>query len=197
MAGSVRPALRRRWGADDVRGLGRWLKDVMHGFRRCRRAVTAVEVALVMPMFAFTCFAVIETAILYFVATTLEGRIAEASRQIRTGNVQGAEDPLTAFREILCGETGSLVACDDVVLDVRSFGDFASVDYPGYVDEAGAAENAQFQPGGPGDVVLVRATYRWRIITPFLAYALADSGNIKYLSALAVFRNEPYAGPIG
>jgi hypothetical protein len=45
--------------------------------------------------------------------------------------------------------------------------------------------------------VVVRTAYRWRILTPFLAEYLGDGGgSTKLLSASAVFRNEPYEGPL-
>src|SRR5438105_324243 len=82
-------------------------------WRRLRRlarstaGLTAVETALVMPPFILLTFGLIETAMLFFVATTLEGQVAAAGRQIRTGNVQQAGAPLQAFKDILCGGVGA------------------------------------------------------------------------------------------
>ena len=166
-------------------------------FARCRRGVTAVEAALVMPAFVLMTFGIIETAMLYFAAAALEGQVGEASRQIRTGKVQKSGDPNAQFRSLLCDKLGGLVRCDDVVIDVRRFNNFNSVDYPVYVDENGMPIGATFTPGGPGDVVLVRVTYRWQILTPFLGQYLGDGGTTtKKLQSLAVFRNEPYEGAI-
>ena len=164
---------------------------------RCRRAVTAVETALIMAPFLTICFGVIETAMLYYVAAALEGQVAEASRQIRTGNVQDSANPQAAFAALLYGNLQNLIACENVVIDVRRFASFSTVNYPEYVDTDGNAANAQFVPGNPGDVVLVRVTYRWQLLTPFLDHLMADTGSTKFLGAAALFRNEPYRRPIG
>jgi Flp pilus assembly protein TadG len=169
-------------------------------FRRFVRAcagVTAIEAALVMPPFLFVAFGIIEVALLYFVAATLEGQVSQASRQIRTGNVQQAGDPQQAFRDLLCGNLGGLVTCSDVIVDVRRYGSFGAVSYPPYFDDEGDADDAQFTPGAPGDIVVVRVAYRWQILTPFLAEFLGDGGGrTKLLAASTVFQNEPYQGAL-
>ncbi len=83
-----------------------------------------------MPPFIFMAFGIIEVALLYFVAATLEGQVGQASRQIRTGNVQGSGDPQQAFRDALCGTLGGLVTCSDVIIAVRRYSSFANVSYP-------------------------------------------------------------------
>ena len=46
-----------------------------------------------------------------------------------------------------------------------------------------------FVPGGPSDVVLVRAYYKWPIFTPGLTMAM---GSTRLITATTTFRNEPY-----
>jgi Flp pilus assembly protein TadG len=171
--------------------------DAIRRFLGARSGVTAIEAALVMPPFLFMAVGIIEVALLYFVAATLEGQVGQASRQIRTGNVQVASDPQQAYRDLLCGNLGGLVTCSDVIIDVRRYSSFGNVAYPPYFDDDGEEQGAQFTPGAPGDIVVVRTAYRWRILTPFLAEFLGDGGgSTKLLSATAVFRNEPYQGPL-
>lgn len=162
-----------------------------------RAGVTAVEAALVLPPFLLMAFGILEVALLYFAAATLEGQVGEASRQIRTGAVQQSGDPTQAFRDLLCDNLGGLVACSDVIVDVRRYDNFTNVSYPPYFDDEAQEEGAQFTPGAPGDIVVVRVAYRWRILTPFLSEFLGDGGGrTKLLSASSVFRNEPYLGPL-
>ncbi|MDP6563683.1 MAG: pilus assembly protein [Alphaproteobacteria bacterium] len=189
-------ALRRLLAAHDrfldrlTGGLPEWQR------RNLRAGVTAIEAALVMPAFLLMCFGIIEVSLMYFVATTLEGQVALASRQVRTGNVQQEGDPLEAFRTLLCSGA-PFVDCDRLVLDVRNYGSFGEIEYPEYTDEEGEASNNEFLPGASGDIVLVRISYRWEVTTPFLQHYLADSGSSsKTLNAAAVFQNEPYEGAI-
>lgn len=171
-------ALFRRWRA---RGAGRW-----------SQGVTAIETALIMPPFMLLCFGIIEVAILYFVATALEGQVALASRQIRTGAVQESGDPVGEFRKLLCEGT-TFIKCGDLILDVRNFGSFGEIGYPDYFDNEGNPMGNEFTPGGAGDIVLVRVAYKWEITTPFLNTYLGDSGgSTKLLHSAAVFKTEPY-----
>jgi Flp pilus assembly protein TadG len=171
--------------------------DATRRFLRARGGVTAIEAALVMPAFLFMAFGIVEVALLYFVAATLEGQVGQASRQIRTGNVQATTDPEQAYRDLLCGNLGGLVTCSDVIIDVRRYSSFGAITYPPYFDDDGEEQGAQFTPGAPGDIVVVRTAYRWRILTPFLAEFLGDGGGpTKLLSATSVFRNEPFQGPL-
>mgnify|MGYP003671422226 CR=1 FL=1 len=159
---------------------------------RWRQGVTAIETALIMPPFLLLCFGIIEVSMLYFVATALEGQVALASRQIRTGAVQNSGDPVGEFRKLLCEGT-TFIKCADLILDVRNFGSFGQVNYPEYFDSDGEANGNQFLPGGSGDIVLVRVAYKWEITTPFLNVYLGDGGGTtKLLHSAAVFKTEPY-----
>ena len=67
--------------------------DAARRFGRDEGAVAAVEFALVAPVFLFLVFAILETSILYIIATVMEGEVALAARQIRTGELQQDADP--------------------------------------------------------------------------------------------------------
>ena len=166
----------------------------LRGFLRARQGVTALEAAFILPVFFGFCFGFLETAMLYFNASVLEGRVADAARQIRTGNVQSAADPVAKFREILCGGPLALIKCNDIVIDVRNFSTFGTITYPAIYDDDGDPTNAVFQPGAAGAIVSVRVTYRWHLMTPFLGLLLADTSNdTKLIGAADIFRTEPYS----
>ena len=47
--------------------------------------------------------------------------------------------------------------------------------------------------GGPGDIVVVRAYYRWPFITPLISQAMQQmSDGSMLVVSTATFRNEPY-----
>ena len=53
--------------------------------------------------------------------------------------------------------------------------------------------NFGYQPGGPGDIVVVRLMYEWPIYVSLLGFSLSDlSGGKRLIMATAAFRNEPY-----
>ena len=159
-----------------------------------RSGVTAVETALIMPVFLLLCFGIIEVSMLYLAASNIEGQVAVAARQIRTGNIQKSGDPLGEFNQLLCGEV-TFIDCADLIVDVRNFPSFGDVEFGEYFDDEGNPTDNEFNPGGAGDTVLVRVAYRWKILTPFLTPYLGDGGgDTKLLHAAAVFRSEPYDG---
>lgn len=173
-------------------GLYSLLLEQVSRFAKARAGVTAVEFALIAPSFFMMLFGTIESSIMYYVATSMEGEVQIAARQIRTGNIQKADDPLAEFRSMLCSNLGNLAACEAVVIDVRTFADFGSMDRPPLIDEDGNPQNENFEPGGGGDVVLVRIAYRYPILTPFLGEFIG-AGNDHYdLYAAAAFQNEPF-----
>jgi Flp pilus assembly protein TadG len=187
MAG--RRAVQGHGAVDRVRRLAR----AAGRFAANRRGVTALEVALILPLFLFVIFGIVEVAMLYFVAAALEGQVGEASRQVRTGNVQASGDPLGSFRTLLCGPIAIVVDCARLIVDVRRYDSFAVVEYPEYIDEEGEPDDTQFLPGGAQDIVVVRVSYDWSILTPGLRLYLGDGGGpVKRLAATAVFRNEPF-----
>ncbi|MEO0963089.1 MAG: pilus assembly protein, partial [Pseudomonadota bacterium] len=50
-----------------------------------------------------------------------------------------------------------------------------------------------FQPGAPGDIVLVRVFYVWNIATPMIGDAMSNmAGGQRLIVSSAAFRNEPF-----
>ena len=127
---------------------------------------------------------------MHMAASNVEGQIAEAARLIKTGRIQGpAQKP--AFKQAACAS--AFIDCEDLIVDVRSFPSFNAINFPNFVDDEGNAAGEQFNPGDGGDVVLVRAVYKYKISTPFLATILGDQGrDTKQLQAAALFRSEPF-----
>jgi len=176
---------------------------ITRGSRSSRRRFLArddgaagLEFAFVVMPFLLLLMGVIEVGLAMFVSTQLQGATAEAARQIRTGSVQGAADPVTAFRDLLCDGLVAATACDDrLVMDVRAYDSFGDVVFPSFYNAAGQAEGTEFSAGGAGQTVLVRVAYNWTIQTPFLATFLANDGDDgRIMNAATVFRNEPFDG---
>lgn len=162
-------------------------------FWMARAGVTAVEFALIAPAFFAMMFGIVESSIMYYLATSMEGEVQVAARQIRTGVVQGSADPVDAFQDLLCTNLSGLMDCEAVVIDVRTFPDFGAFDRPRLIDDDGNPQNESFDPGSAGDVVLVRIAYRYNIVTPMLSHLFYGGGDgFVDLYAAAAFQNEPY-----
>jgi hypothetical protein len=66
---------------------------------------------------------------------------------------------------------------------------------PSPVDAQGNFQsNFSYQPGGPGDIVVVRLFYQYPVYVSLLGFNLSDmAGGKRLLTATAAFRNEPYS----
>ncbi len=152
---------------------------------RCRSGVVAVEFALVLLPFVIVLLAIIETGYVALTRTIIDGAVASASRQVRTGIVQESADPLGTFRTTLGLEVGLVIDCNLVVLDVTSFQNFPD---PAALPPVGATDS--FNAGTSDEITLVRVTYRWNYITPFLQSLTLPGGN-EYVAS-AIFKVEPF-----
>jgi Flp pilus assembly protein TadG len=167
------------------------------GFGRDTSGAMAVEFALVVAPLLFMLFAIIELALVFLVSSTLDNATTQTARTIRTGAVQTAGgSTATSIRNTICANLGWLQAqCQtNLSVDVRTFSQFTNPTIPDPVSNGVFNTGSlTYAPGAQGDIVLVRAFYRWKLITPFLNGGLQRLNNgVTMLTASATFRNEPY-----
>jgi Flp pilus assembly protein TadG len=162
-------------------------------FAAATGGAAAVEFALVVLPLIMLIFAILELALVFWLSALMDDAVNTAARKIKTGQVSAStEAAATAFKGVICDEV-KLLASDcttNLAVDVRTFATLNAIDSSppminGVVDPAAMT----FVPGGPSDVVLVRAYYRWPIFTPGLTMAM---GSTRLITATTTFRNEPY-----
>jgi Flp pilus assembly protein TadG len=157
--------------------------------------VAAIDFALVaMPFFLFL-FGTLEIVLVFFANAVLENGLEIVARKIRTGEVQAQNMTEQQFRQILCDEISTLLACDaHLATDVRPSGNFAGAQFTDPLDGNGNLRtDFKFDPGHAGDVILARAFYRWDVMTPLIGQFLSNmsDGDRLVVSSMA-FRNEPF-----
>ena len=171
------------------------------GFRLARRfakkedGAAAVEFALVALPFLAMVFAIMETALVFFAGQTLETAAADSARLIMTGQAQTQGFNQAKFKEEVCKRVFGLFNCAaGMQIDVRTYASFADVDSSKPVDANGNLKsNFTYNPGGPGQIVVVRLMYQFPVYVPQLG--LADlAGGKRLIMATAAFRNEPFQG---
>jgi Flp pilus assembly protein TadG len=169
--------------------------------RRVRRFVrhedgtTAIEFSLVVLPFLATLFAIIETAIVFFAGQTLETAVADSARLILTGQAQNGGFDQNSFKTAVCGKIYGIFDCaNGMYVDVRTYTNFSSISMTSPIDANGnLVNNFVYQPGGPGDIVVVRLFYQWPVYVALLGFDLHNmNGGKRLLVATAAFRNEPY-----
>ncbi len=157
---------RESFKADLIGGPRRVAVRWVRRFVRKEDGSAAVEFALVAMPFLALIFAILETALVFFSGQALETAVADASRLIMTGQAQTQGMSQTTFKDAVCARIFGLFDCQSgVYVDVKTF----SVLHQRRrcrrpIDSQGNLQNNfDYQPGGPGDIVVVRLFYQWPI----------------------------------
>lgn len=155
-----------------------------------------LEFAFVAPIFFVFLMGTIETGIIFLGDFMLQNATADASRQIRTGQVALNGVTQAQFRQLICDGISALLSCDTKLqIDVETYADFSSATITDALLSDGTLDPSltNWNPGTVCSIVLVRAFYTWDVATPLLTPFLVNMSSDKHLlSAAAAFRNEPY-----
>jgi Flp pilus assembly protein TadG len=153
----------------------------------------AVEFALIAPLFLALLFAILETGIMFFAGQYLETITQQSARMILTGQAQTGALTQAQFQSHVCSQVVALFDCNNIYADVESYSSFQTVTINSQIDSGAFVDDMQYNPGGPGDVVVVRLFYQWPQFVSGLGYNVTNlNNNYRLLSATAAFRNEPY-----
>jgi Flp pilus assembly protein TadG len=164
---------------------------------RQQGGAAAVEFGLVAAPFLALVFAIMETAIVFFAGQTLETAAADSARLIMTGQAQTQGYDQTKFKNAVCAKIYGLFNCSGgLYVDVKKYASFSNINNSQLpVDANGNLQTGQFgyQPGGPGDIVVVRLVYLWPVYVSLLGLNLSDAaGSNRVLMSTVAFRNDPY-----
>jgi Flp pilus assembly protein TadG len=178
----------------------RWIipASLARRFIRQQDGAAAIEFALVaLPFLALT-FAILETALVFFAGQTLEAAAADSGRLIMTGQAQTGSFDQAAFKTAVCDRIYGLFDCkNNMYVDVRTYSSFASsataVNTSPIQNGKFDSTKVAYNPGGPGDIVVVTLYYEWPIYVTLLGNKLDNlNGGERLLVATSVFKNEPY-----
>lgn len=184
-------------------------RRVLSRFRGSRDGTAAIEFALLAFPFFLLIFATIEAFIAFAGEQLLENAVDTMGRQVRTGQIKNLSE--AEFRALFCAEISLMITCaaeedpndQKLYLDVREFASFS--DIPNYIPKVDSEQfsdldpsSFDYNPGGPKSINIVRAYYRWEVMTdlvrPFIT-TIRKQGEMPrdYLMvATAAFRNENY-----
>ncbi|PYE35063.1 Flp pilus assembly protein TadG [Rhizobium sp. PP-F2F-G38] len=196
---------RRDDGQDCVKASAR--QTLAGRFASDRKGAAAIEFAILVIPFLMVIFASIET----FVAFTGEQILANATqtmaRKIRTGLLPATMNQ-SEFRTAFCNELTAMLSCSasevgtpaKLLIDVRSYTSFS--DIPIAIPRKGTdldVTGFKYAPGGPGSINLIRAYYRWTVVTdlvrPYITNlrpAGSSMPNDYLMATTAAFMNEKF-----
>jgi len=156
-----------------------------------RRGVAALEFALVAPMLLTLMLLILEVGLMLFGQAALDQATADASRLIRTGQVQQATNGQQMFTNQLCNDLSSITSCSNVQFNVQSGASFGALTPGVTASSTGTMTNAGFAPGNPSQFVIVQVGYQPDTALPFVGSLLRSVFGPLLVSTVA-FQNEAY-----
>ncbi|MBB3352188.1 Flp pilus assembly protein TadG [Rhizobium sp. BK049] len=184
---------------------------------RSRDGAAAIEFALLAIPYFLVIFAILETFIAFAAEELVSNAVDTMSRRMRTGQItynlgRTTDMSQTQFRQAFCNEISILISCSTseaatpskLYLDVQTFSSFSAI--PTTIPKVSSDRYAdintaafKYTPGGAGTINMLRAYYRWEIITdlvrPYITTIRPSDGSMptQYLIiATSVFQNEQY-----
>ena len=183
-----------------VRDLARYLRrcarELAH-FRRSQQGATAVEFALIAPAFLAMLIAVLQTCVFVFAQQTLQNAAVQAGRLIMTGHIQNGNVTQSQFLNSICPMIRPLFNCNSLIIDVQSYTSFSGADTStpqlNYNGQGQVTNSWSYDPGTPGQVVIVRLIYQWSVVSGPLGFVLSNlPNNSAEMMGISAFRVEPY-----
>jgi Flp pilus assembly protein TadG len=160
---------------------------------KCRRAATAVEFAIIAPVFSALLFADFDTALWFYAQQVIQTATTQSARLIMTGQAQAQGLTAAQFKQAVCANITGLLNCAGVSINVQRFSSFSTVAMLNPIQNGNFNNAMNFSPGAPGDIILVQLFYQWPIGPALLGVSLANVGGTnRLLIGTAAFRNEPY-----
>lgn len=156
------------------------------GLWRRQDGVSALEMALLLPVFLFLVFGVIQVGLLLLTQSVLDVATHDGARLIETGQVQQGAG-VTTFQTALCAVfSGGLFDCDQLRWTVSSGSTFQAI-----TTSSGLPSASSFSPGSADSRVVVQVFYTQTLLLPLVADVL-NAGNGVVLSSTVALQNGAY-----
>jgi len=159
-------------------------KPFGRGRNAARRGVTAVEMALVSPVFFLLLMGMIELSLIEVAQQLLESAAYNASRLAKTGYTASGQTQGQTVAQVLTTELQSyapLINTINVTMTETDYNSFSSA----------AAGGGASGYGTQQQIVAYKVTYPWQLFTPMLSAIIGTNGIVN-LTTTIVVRNEPY-----
>ena len=165
--------------------------------RAARTALPRSSSRMVAAPFLALMFAIMETALVFFAEPDAgnRGRGFGAPHHDRPGADAEFQRGASSRRQVCSKICGLFDCAGGLQIDVKTYSSFGVDQHceAARRERQPADRSFGYQPGGPGEIVVVRLMYQWPVYVSLLGFNLADmAGSKRLLMATAAFRNEPY-----
>jgi Flp pilus assembly protein TadG len=178
---------------------------------RHEEGVSALEFAIVAPVFMLLLFGIIEFALIMMVYNVMEGATAISSRLGKTGYTATGITRQQTIINAITDRAGSLIDPQQLTVSTKFYKQFDQINDPEpYTDANGngsydAGEtytdingNSQWDAdmgasgyGSAGDIVVYQVSYPWKLSVPLIS-SLVGTNGVYTITTHAVVKNEPY-----
>jgi Flp pilus assembly protein TadG len=167
----------------------------MSRFCVARQGATVVEFALIAPAFLGVLIALFQTAIFLFGQMVLQTAAVQAGRYFMTGQAQNGGWTASTIRNEVCPTIQALFTCASVIVVVQSYSSFAAANTsaPQLYSNGQPVTSFSFDPGTPGEIMVVQLVYQWSVVSGPLGFVLSNLPNsAAEIIGVTAFRVEPY-----
>lgn len=181
-------------------GIENVMRKALMKLARDESGVTAIEFGmLAFPFFAII-GAIMQTSVVFLASQVLESAVHDASRNIRTGQVQSAGMTIDQFRTDVCNRLFGLFSdCDGLHVRVNVITNFQSATVTPPLPTPCSApcdwsEAEAWAPGAGKSVVLVQVYYRYPIFVQLGPLGMSNmTDGRRLIGSATVFQNEPFS----
>jgi Flp pilus assembly protein TadG len=167
----------------------------MSRFCVARQGATVVEFALIAPAFLAVLIAIFQTAIFLFGQMVLQTAADQAGRYFMTGQAQNGGWTASTIQTEICPTIQALFTCANVIVVVQNYSSFAAANTsaPQLYSNGQPVTNFAFDPGTPGEIMVVQLVYQWSVVSGPLGFVLSNLPNsAAEIIGVTAFRVEPY-----
>jgi Flp pilus assembly protein TadG len=164
-------------------------------FGFARQGATAVEFALIAPLFLGVLIALFQTAIFLFAQMNLQTAAVQAGRYFMTGQAQNGSWTASTIQSKICPTIQALFTCANVIVIVQNYSSFAAANTSAPQLYTNGVRNTTwaFDAGTPGEVMVVKLVYQWAVVGGPLGFVLSNlPNNAAEIMGVTAFRVEPY-----
>jgi Flp pilus assembly protein TadG len=173
----------------------RRVRDISR-FRAAQDGATAVEFALIAPIFLGLIVAILQTTIYLFAQAALQNAAIEAGRLFMTGQAQNGGWNAGTIQTKVCPQIQAMFNCSNVIVIVQNYSSFAgaSTSTPQLYNNGNPVTTFAYNPGTPGEIMVVQLVYKWPVVGGPLGFTLSNlPDGTAEMMGISAFRVEPYA----
>ena len=166
-------------------------------FCRAQHGATAVEFALIAPVFIATLVAALQVCLVIFAQVAIQNAAVQAGRYFMTGQAQSNNWSASTVVGMVCPTV--LFTCSNMYIVVQDYSSFSAAStsapsmYNGSTPNTQSSYTYNSTGAGMGDVVVVQLVYAWPVITGPFGFNVANLPNNQIeLMGVSAFRVEPY-----